>query len=446
MYKNINKLKKSLFNKKRVFSLPETPGIYIYFNSSNKVLYIGKAINLKNRINSYLLINLDKKTKKLINETKYFSIIQVASEIEALLLEAKLIRFYKPQYNIIHRDDKRPLYIKITKDKYSRVTTARKHEEKDKNLAFYGPFPSSSNVKNILRLLRRVFPYSDHAQLKRPCLHSQIGLCEPCPSVIENLQDPKEKIIQTEIYKKNIKNIKGVLEGKILSVRNNLERKMNKHSKKLEFEQAKKLRNKIEVIDYITQPITPINYYIKNPNLIFDIRRKEVNQLKEILEEYIKVNKLNRIECFDVSHISGVNPTASMVTFINGEQDKTLYRHFRIRQEKGIDDTASLKEVAKRRSKYFSKWGTPNLIIVDGGKGQVSSFKNSIDKNIAVVGISKRTESLVIPIIKDDKMSFVIKKLPQGPAKNLVQRLRDESHRFSRRYHAKLVKKDLFKN
>jgi len=439
-------IKKRAFTKKSTLKAPDTPGIYIYFNKNKNVLYIGKAINLRNRINSYRSINLDKKTKKLINETKYFSYIQVVSEIEALLLEAKLIRKYKPQYNVIHRDDKRPLYIKITNEKYPRILTARKIEEKKANIAFFGPFPSSGNVKNILRLIRKIYPYSDHSQLKRPCLHSQIGLCNPCPGTIENIKDEKEKKIQFTIYKKNIKNLKGVLEGKIKSVRNNTEKQMKDYSKRLQYEKAENYRKKIELIDYITQPITPISYYLKNPNLINDIRERELDDLFKLINQYLSIKKLNRIECYDVSHMSGVNPAASMVTFISGEQDKSLYRHFKIRQKRGADDTSSLEEIAKRRSKYFSKWGIPNLIIVDGGKGQVSSFKKGIKVNIPTVGIAKRTESLVIPIVDNNKLNYVIKKLPQGPAKNLVQRLRNEAHRFSIRYHSKLVKKDLFKN
>jgi excinuclease ABC subunit C len=140
--------------------------------------------------------------------------------------------------------------------------------------------------------------------------------------------------------------------------------------------------------------------------------------------------------------LAGVNPTASMVTFINAEPDKNFYRHFRIRQEKGADDISSMKEVIRRRSKYFATWGIPDLIVVDGGKTQVSAFWAALtDFKIPVVGIAKRYETLVIPINEKSKIRFFEKRLQKGGALNLIQRLRNESHRFARRYHHHLYKK-----
>ena len=151
-----------------------------------------------------------------------------------------------------------------------------------------------------------------------------------------------------------------------------------------------------------------------------------------------------RIECFDVSHLAGASPTASMVTFINAEPDKNFYRHFRIRQEKGADDISSMREVIKRRSKYLATWGIPNLIVVDGGKTQVSAFYFLLkDFKIPVVGIAKRYETLVIPVGEKSKIRFFEKRLQKGGALNLIQRLRNESHRFARRYHHHLLRKTL---
>ncbi|MBI4153638.1 excinuclease ABC subunit C, partial [Candidatus Woesebacteria bacterium] len=142
------------------------------------------------------------------------------------------------------------------------------------------------------------------------------------------------------------------------------------------------------------------------------------------------------------SHLAGVNPAASMVTFINGEADKNFYRHFRIRQKKGADDISSLREVARRRSKYFATWGTPDLILVDGGKNQVSAFYEVLGGwGVPIVGIAKRYETLVIAKRQDSILKFLEKRLKKGGALNLVERIRDESHRFARRYHHHLYKK-----
>ncbi len=443
-YKTIAKIRKRKFNKQNVKTLPETPGIYIFRNIDFSLIYIGKANNLKRRVGSYLNLNLATKTSQMVNEVCSFSIIQVGSELEALLLEAHLIRKFQPKYNISLRDDKHALYIKITNEKYPRVQTARKIDEKDKSLLFVGPFPSSAAVYGVLNLLRKIIPFAHHKAGKRGCLYSQIGLCNPCPSDIEKLSNESQKKILRAKYRKNIRLIKKVLMGQLASVRNSLKKEMKKKSASEKFEEATVLRNQIQKLDYITQPITPIKNFLKNPNFIEDIRDEELKQLRNLLAKYVPINKsLRRIECYDVAHISGKFPTASMITFINAEAEKKFYRNFRIKQKKGASDTDSLTEVAKRRIKYLKLWGKPDLIIVDGGKGQVSSFtKTFASENIVIVGIAKRTESLIIPVESNGK-KFVQIRLSRGPVLFLVQRLRDEAHRFARRYHHKLLSKNL---
>jgi len=436
------------FTKENVKSLPESPGVYIYKNKFGKPVYIGKSINLKKRVLSYFAKYITGKTVSMLKETENFAIIVVSSELEALLLEAHLVRKFKPNYNFSLKDDKHPLYIRITKEKYPRVLTARKIDEEKSNLAFFGPFPSSKNIKSVLKMIRKIFPYSDHKLGKRGCLYSQIGLCQPCPNEIEKLKDEKHKQDFISDYKNNISNIRKLLSGKIKPLRNNLEKEMHNLSSQQNFENAAKILRQIEKLDYITQPITPVSYFLENPNLIEDIRAEELNELARILANYINVPKtLRRIECFDVAHLSGSYPTASMVTFDNGEPDKALYRHFRIRQKKGQSDADSMSEVAKRRTKYLSTWGVPDLIIVDGGKAQVSVFRKVFAKyKIPLIGLSKREEKLVIPIKRSDLSThgFIEKKVPEGAAKNLVQRIRNEAHRFARRYHYNLLKRQLF--
>ena len=434
---NISKdLKQKVFNKKYILFAPKSPGVYIYFSKNREVLYIGKALNLKSRLRSYLSNDLLPKTRLLIENTKYFSYILVNSEIEALLLEANLIKKYKPKYNISLKDDKNPLYINITNETYPRILTVRKRDLDDKSY-YIGPFPSSNNVKLVLNTIRNIVPYSDHVLLKKPCFYNQIGLCNPCPNIIDFGKDSKKKIV----YIKNIKTIKNILNGDTHILQKILLKNISGLSKKEEYENAIKYRDKLYALNYVTKSNSNTNEYLKNPNLIEDIREKESFELRTILLSYgILLNNLNRIECYDVAHISGNFTTGSMVTFINGEPDKKYYRHFKIKHKNTPNDTLSMSEIALRRKKHFLDWGIPDLMIIDGGKGQVSYFRKALKhKNITVIGISKRSESLVIQ--KEDE--FIIYKLKNSFALNLIRRLRDEAHRFSRRYHHKLFKESL---
>lgn len=379
-------------------------------------------------------MDLEPKTAKMISEANFISFIQVTSELEALLLEARLIRKYMPHYNIAAKDDKHPLYIRITKEKYPRIVTARKIDEKEKNLAFYGPFPSSRSVYSVLRMLRRIFPYSDHKLGKRGCLYSHIGLCSPCPNNIENTNETALKADLYKKYRTNIRKIKSILDGKIDIVAKDLEKEMSASSKAQNYEEAAAIRNQIEHLEYVTRPQMPTDFYMQNPNLYSDQRETELRQLLRILSENnIKIENLKRIECFDIAHLAGVNATASMVTFTDAEADKKEYRHFKIRKAKGGDDYDSMREVGRRRMNHLEDWGKPDLIIVDGGRGQVSAFSEVVT-GIPVVGIAKHPDRL---IIGEQKIRLT------GSPLNLVSRMRDEAHRFARRYHHKLVSREL---
>jgi len=435
----LKKLPKLKISPKIYRELPENAGIYVFFNKSLPI-YIGKAINLKRRVSSYFDLDLGIKTSRMVKEAQTLSFIKVSSELEALLLEAKLIRLYMPKYNVAAKDDKHPLYIQITKEKYPRVITVRKVDlNKDNSIANYGPFPSSGNVRSVLKLIRRIFPFADHKLGKRGCLYSHIGLCDPCPNIVEMTNDKLVITNSRKRYLKNIKSIKAILDGKIEKLQRDLVKEMKKASANQNFEEAARLRDQIEKIEYITRPRIPTEYYVQNPNLYEDIRNKELNELKDVLVDCkLKIVNLERIECFDVAHLAGTNATASMVTFINGEKEKTFYRHFRIRQKKGGSDIDSLKEVIKRRITHLDdSWGKPDLIIVDGGVGQVNAFNNVLSGykvNIPVIGISKNPDKL---IVGDGKIKI------KGNALHLISRLRDEAHRFARSYHHKLVSKNL---
>src|SRR4030042_7018320 len=422
--------------------IPEVPGIYIFF-LGKEALYVGKAKSLRSRLNSYLTIHIGPKTRKMLTEAEYFIYVKSESELEALLLEAELIRSEQPPYNTVAKDDKHPLYIKITREKYPRVITARKSDQLA-SLVTYGPFPSSTNVRSGLRMLRKIIPYSDHKLGKKACIYSQIGFCNPCPSSIEAQTDIQTKQALRRKYRSNLRMLKNILSRRSKAVIQSLYRQMAILSKNQGYEAAAQIREKIQKLEYILQPITPVSDFIENPNLSEDILASESNELEKVISKYLAVqNKLARIECFDVAHLGGTKQTASMVTFINGQPEKSLYRHFKIRTIRKADDIAAMREIAARRVKSLRGWGRPDLIVVDGGKAQVTTFREVfLKEGVPVVGLAKRMETLVIPNPQGVMANFVEVRL-KPPALNLIQRLRDEAHRFARRYHHFLVKKDL---
>ena len=348
----------------------------------------------------------------MVNKANQISYISVTSEFEALLLEARLIKLFRPKYNFIAKDDKHALYIQITNDKYPIIKPVRKDGD-------FGPFPSSQKVYSVLRMLRRIFPYANHKLGKRACLYNQIGLCNPCPNTINSINDKRK-------YLKNIRNIKNILNDNSQKVINALEKEMGVFSKKEKYEEAVKIRRQIENLKYITQKRIPENMFLENPSLSADIITDELKALQEIL----RVGTLHRIECFDVSHISGYLATASMVTFIEGEEDKSLYRRFKIENSKN-SDVEIMSEIAARRIKHLESWGAPDLIFVDGGQPQANAFRKIFAAyNIPVVAITKGKENKDFPDIK---------------ALNLVIRIRDESHRFAKKYHDLLFRKNLIR-
>lgn len=424
--------------------LPQEPGVYIFWKEAEPI-YVGKALNLKNRVSSYFSGTLLRKTSKMVFSANSLSFIPVISELEALLLEARLIRQYKPQYNSALKDDKSPIYIFITNDFYPRVITGRKGHDSNEIRSSYGPFPSSSSVRFVLRSLRRIFPFAEHKLGKRKCIYAHIGLCVPCPNEIESLEDIEEKKKLRMRYLRNVRYINAVLSGNLRSVRRELEVKMNDSARKEKYEDASSYKEAISKFDYITQPTQHPNEFLKNPNLVEDLRAKELVELKKLLEAYFLLpQKLKRIECYDVAHLAGTHSTASMVTFIDGAKHPPSYRHFKIKDAKKFDDISALSEVARRRIKYLQSWGKPDLIVVDGGKAQVSIFSKWFKKEgIPVIGIAKQTNSLVIPVRKSGGNSFKEIHLDRGQILFLIGRIRDEAHRFARRYHHKLVSKSL---
>ena len=418
-------------------NLPENPGIYQFKDKAGTTIYVGKAKNLKSRLGSYFSTQLLLKTSQMVKSASSVTYIIVSSEFEALLLEANLIKKYRPKYNIALKDDKSPLYIGITKDKYPRIIAFRKPELASLNLKeYFGPFLSGFSSKRVLRLLRKIFPYSTHLPTKKICLYHQLGLCDPCPSQIENEEDSKEKSILRKKYLRNVSSIRKILNGKLGEVGKDLEKEIKTLAGEEKFEEAKEVASQLKTFKYVSETHeNDVEGYLENPNLIEDIRNEELSNLQ------IKLNikqKLTRIECFDIAHLSGSFPTASMVTFIEGDASKKYYRHFKMYNKKRNSDVDSMREVITRRLKHLDDWGRPDLIIIDGGKPQLTAVHELLERaNIPFIGLAKQFETIVIR--KPDGTFIEMK--ARGRALNLLQRIRDEAHRFARRLHHKQVGK-----
>ncbi|HUW21900.1 MAG TPA: GIY-YIG nuclease family protein [Candidatus Bathyarchaeia archaeon] len=416
--------------------IPSVPGVYVFRDKNDRVLYVGKSINLKNRISSYFrnASLLGDKTRTMINSSRRLETILVESEIEAILLEARLIKKYLPKFNARAKDDKSPLYIRITNEKYPKVLIVRKGEV-NKGDCNFGPFPSSKTVKSVLRFLRKLFPYcSCKKDIGKPCLFSDLGLCMPSPRTIRLLSG-KEEEEQAKIYRENISHLVSFLRGQKQKLINSLEKKMCRESAKQNYEGASKLRDQIRSLHYITQAFRSPSYYLKNPNLLADQRNLELTSLLEILRKNgLKIKGiLRRIEAFDVSNLSGTKATGAMVTFINGEAKKNYYRRFKIKRTKR-DDPAMMVEILKRRFGHRD-WGKADLIIVDGGKPQVKASVSLFEKlkiKTIVIGLAKRNEEL---IILNNKRYQTLRISRKSPALHLLQRIRDEAHRFAVSYH-----------
>jgi excinuclease ABC subunit C len=433
---------------KKVKELPKRPGVYKFLNETSGIIYIGKAKSLRDRVKSYFALDIPQgsKTAALVRQIRDLEFIEVASELEALILEAELIKQHKPKYNIQLKDDKSALYIVIRNElvklngapiKVPKVLTARESDLKQDDTIF-GPYPHARIAKYVVRAVRKMIPYRDCApskfqrynKLDKPCFYGHIGLCS-APCLANNSIDG---------YKKDIKKIEKLLRGDSPSVVKSLEVEMKKLSKEMLYEEAAVKRDLIEKIKYVTKQFNDPNAYIENPYLIEDQIADSLDQLTEAIP-YLK-NSPNRIECYDISTSSGKESTGSMVVATDGRLDNKQYRRFKIKTKETPDDYEMMREVLRRRfkrekseAKNLKKWGYPDLLVMDGGKGQVSAaleVLKDLNLDIPVIGLAKRFETIVLR----DFEEVLLDKNNEGL--KLLQRLRDEAHRFANSYRMKL--------
>jgi len=518
--------------------LPNTPGVYKYYNADGQLIYVGKAKNIKKRVSSYFnkTNNLNRKTRKLVSEINSISCIVANTEFDALLLENNLIKENQPRYNILLKDDKTFPYICILNERFPRIISTRKFDPTKGE--YFGPFSSVVAMKNVLELLRKLYTIRTcklnlsekniESGKFKVCLEYHIGNClGPC----EGYQTEKH-------YNHEIDQARNILKGNLSIVKNFFKEQMQACSQDLAFEQAQRYKDKLGLLEKFQSKSTVVNpklsnldvatlinagskafvnyLQIKNGAIVLSNTVELKNRLEETDENLLKFavvqlrnkhssvnneilsninfeisdsiqivvpkigdkkklidfslrnaleykhkkvkakpkDKLNEavaklqhdlkltepprhIECFDNSNLQGTNPVASMVCFKNGKPSKKDYRHFNIKTVIGPDDFASMYEVVFRRYKRLldEEEPLPQLIVIDGGKGQLSSACNALKElsvygKIPIIGIAKRLEEIYYP---EDSIPVHISK--KSLSLRLLQHLRDEAHRFAITFH-----------
>ena len=401
-----------MINQKKLYqNLPTAPGVYLMRNASGKVIYVGKAVNLRRRVSSYFLRSQEARIAMLVSEIGKIDHVPTDTAIEALILESQLIKKYSPFYNIKEKDDKSFLYVVVTKEEFPRVILAYGKELGGLPArSTFGPFTSASSIREALRIIRRIFPYSIHppekiGKGKRPCFEYEIGLC-PGTCVGE---------IRRREYLKTIKNIELFFGGKKERILKSLEKEMGEASKKTEFEKAAKLRKQIFALKHIQ-----------------DVALISENKIEGKPFDAVQGK---RVECYDISNISGTSAVGSMTVWQDGGIKKGEYRLFKIRTVTGSNDVGMMKEVISRRLNNL--WPLPNLILVDGGVSQAAAAREALMEKglrIPVAGIAKGPER---------KRNDFIGRLPEWIKKEDLIMLRDEAHRFAIGYHRRVRGKNL---
>lgn len=538
--------------------LPSLPGCYIYYNSDNEIIYVGKAKILKRRVKSYFNRKHHDSVKVniLVSQIDHLEYIITNTEVEALILESHLIKKHKPRYNILLKDDKKYPYFLITDEYFPRIQIVRKRNINPEKGKYYGPYTNIRAMHSTLDFLKKIFPLRQCKTPKfknRPCLYYHIGKClAPCQNMVTS-KEYKAIVQQAELF----------LSGKQTELMKQLMEQIQKYSDTEQFEKAARLRdsyfdlqktlekqkvvyentklnediislqhedgilaivimmiregrlidkkdftyeveeedkteffetffkeyyntlslefpdrivsNELEAVgnkalyeewlEIISGKKVKISYgksvqgkelqslADKNAQVILDNAklskmskiRDDFNQIGSYLKEKLKLNNFPyRMECYDISHIQGTNTVASMVTFINGLSKKSEYRKFKVKSTKGKpDDFLSMKEVLTRRLSRLGEkgWDKPDLIIIDGGKGQLSSVMQIVEEmgitGIDFVSLAKRQEEVFLPHCSKSIL------LPrESSALFLIQRIRDEAHRFAITYHRNLRSKN----
>jgi len=438
-------LSKRIIN--QIQSLSAGTGVYLFLQG-RKIIYIGKAINIKERVKNHFF-QPTYKDAIFINSITDIQYVATHSEIEALLLEAELIKKHQPKFNQVWRDDKNYFYIAIAKNKNNipyifithqpaKVSSIRHKvsgiERKNilntkyqiLNTQHIGPFVEGASLKKTLKFLRKAFPYyTSQSHPKKPCTWCHLDLC---PGTNPDLG----------AYGKNIKKLVLILQGKRKTALAALTKEMKSLSEQKKFEEASNIRDKI----FALQNIMAHAHVIAGSDLAMAEKWLET---QKILQKLLGMKKpVSKIECYDISNIQGKQAVGSMVVFYNGKPDTSQYKKFRIRMENTPNDIAMLKEVLGRRLKH-PEWDYPDAMLIDGGIAQLNVSINAKNNSpetekIKIISIAKGRQELFIE--GRDKNPIPLKKLPQE-IYNLIKHLDDEAHRFAITYHKAVRKREL---
>ena len=413
--------------KLKLKTLPSSPGVYFHKNADGEIIYVGKAAVLKNRVRQYFQnTEKDPKTEALVKEIVDTDWIVVDTEMDALFLESEMIKRYMPKWNILLRDDKTVSYVRIDMKSEVPYVTMTRNPEGD-NAEYIGPFYAKRTVSDALRILRKVFPYYIKPYDGKKSLDTDLGLT---PGIEIGKCTPAE-------YKKNLKKLIRYLNGERKDLLRDLEVQMKEEAAVGNFEEAAILRNQLFGLKELRKKI------VFSDKEFMDISSDQaLKQLKELLG---LENPPRRIEGYDISHQSGKDVVGSMVVFINGASDRKEYRKFKLRSQKN-DDTGNLREVIERRLKH-KEWEYPDLVILDGGEGQVNAVKELLgEANIPVIGRNKsgdHAKNADVNIVIPGKGIFEIN--PESHVAKLIARIDEESHRFAITYHRLLKSKSMIK-
>lgn len=415
--------------KEKLKSLPRKAGVYLFKDKSGAIIYVGKAKSLRKRVSSYFNKTPDIKTGILLERLRDVDYVVTASEMDALILEDELIKKYKPRYNISLRDDKAYPLLKLTvQEKWPRLFLVRR-KEKD-GARYFGRFEGRM-VREVIRLVKKLFPIrwcreSPLRMRRQPCLYYRIGACSgPCIG----------KISQTD-YRALISGVVSLLEGKMGRALEKLKKEMTRASRKQDYERAAYLRDRIRALEKMMEA----------KDLSRPPAPRRLLEIEDLKKELALAKPPMRIEAFDISNIRGEDMVGSMVTFYGGLPLKNDYRKFKIRTLAGRpNDAAAIREVVKRRYSgvLAKKLPLPDLVMVDGGIAQVNSGKKALVEagrgGLPIIGLAKREEEIFRP---DAKKPLSLPR--SSSALKLLQRVRDEAHRFAIAYHRGKRAKSLF--
>jgi excinuclease ABC subunit C len=424
--------------REKVRGFPTTPGVYLMKDAQGRVIYVGKAKNLRSRAGSYFNKTAadDKRIADWIGEVADIDFLAADSEVDALLLEARLIKDIQPRHNQDLKDDKSFPYLQITTgDDFPRVNFTR--EPQDRGVKLYGPFPRAKSLRGAIQVLQKIFKFrtcsldieEGDARWRwfRPCLLHSIDQCTaPC-----NLR------IDKETYRKDIRRLRLFLDGKKDVVLAEMEDEMKEASKALQFEKAARLRDELKSLRNINLRGDLDKH--AQPEVFYVDPRKGLKGLQKVLH----LESLPRtIHCIDIAHLGGTETVGSLVTFIDGLPFKPGYRRYKIKSVKGVDDYASIREVVSRRIQSLQEHDEPfpDIWMIDGGKGQLNAALSAFEAlgvtPPTLISLAKQNEEIYVP---GQSEPIVLKR--RSFSLRLLQYARDEAHRFAQHYHHMLRKK-----